>query len=323
VQILASNSVSSATTNITVTITANLMGLGFKSGSNSLYSTSVVSQSANFLFVMLSGANYQCLIDYGDGQTGQLSDTVYNLNNTLIPHTFTTAKNYTVAINCTNPVNSLNLTFVHIVQYALTGLKLTSNGSLVGQAYKVPFSVSAGSRPYQITFLFDNVADSAVNYANLAGTSSTHSAESVPTIHQIYISLSNFVSSVQLNASYEISSPIVNAKFTIVPTSNIPTGAYNYLYSTQLLFQISMTSGSNVKLNINTDSLNAYSSLSLSSIMIQTVGNWFNSINDLTNRYGEGSMKKKAHKIFINAHFQNFQTFFYHWLKKYTINDFY
>ena len=276
------NTLSNAITTATITVQANLIGLYFKSGNSSL-SSSIVNQNANFLFYLVAGANYNCSVDYGDGTYDSFSDSIYNLNNTNISHIYSSERIYRVYINCTNPVNSLNLTFNHTVQYPLVGLALTSNGTRVKSAYSVKFTVSSGSAPYIFGLFFDNALDTGALYSNLAGQSSSHNAETVPTIHQVYIYLCNYVSCVQLNGTFEISLPISGANFTIVPTNNILT-AYTYSYPTQLQLRISMLAGSNILIYINTDSSSSYSALASNLIQIQTYGDWFSNINDLTNR---------------------------------------
>jgi hypothetical protein len=90
-------------------------------------------------------------------------------------------------------------------------------------------------------------------------------------IHKVYLSMSNFVSTMFLNTTFQVSSPIVKPSFSIIPAQNI--SSFTYLYPYQLKFTISMSSGSNVRIFINTDS-QQQSTLTVSIIDIQTNGTW-------------------------------------------------
>lgn len=246
-------------------------------------SASVVGQPANFLFYLIAGANYVCLIDYGDGGNDTLTDMVYNFNNTFITHTFTKENIYVVSISCTNPASSLVLIFNHSAEYMLTGLQLSSNGTQLNTAYTIGFTLKTGSSPINMTFLIDGSSDPGFMYTNLTGKSSVRPGESTPVIHQVYIYMCNHVSCAQLNGTFEISSPIGSPSFNIVPSGNILTGS-TYLFSSLLVFQISMKTGSNINILFNTDSSNPYSTLANRIVQIQTVGDWINNINDLLNK---------------------------------------
>ena len=108
---------------------------------------------------------------------------------------------------------------------------------------------------------------------------------SVPAILGVYILLKNYVSSVYLNTTFEISSSIVNPTFSLNPTSDpqIPNNLmYTYMYAynaNKITFAIGMQSGSNIKITIYTgdelqDSLTP-------NIEIATVGDWNNGINNV------------------------------------------
>lgn len=282
VAIVVSNTLSNSTNSTTVIVLAGLVGLYFKSGDANM-SASVVNENAGFWFYLEAGASYTCLIDYGDGQNESFNDTIFNFNNTIINHLYSAERFYLVRINCTNPSSSIGLEFNHTVEYVLTGLKLDSSGTSVNIPYRITFSLTSGSPPLNFTYLFNNALDSGFTYSNLVGSSSLHSGEATPTIHQIYFSLCNYVSCAHVNGTFDVSTPITGPSFTIVPTGNVLTG-YTYLHPTQLKFQIGMKTGSNIKININTDSSNPYSTLPNSLISIQTIGDWQTNINDLTNK---------------------------------------
>lgn len=123
-----------------------------------------------------------------------------------------------------------------------------------------------------MSFYFDGVLDSGAQYSNLVGKSSNHAGESNPTIHYIFINMTNYVSNIQLNATFQISSPLQNVQFTVTPTSGI--SSYTYQYPVYLNLTTTMTSGSNVLMVINTDSLNQASTLPNNTINVQTTGSW-------------------------------------------------
>lgn len=276
VNLMASNSISSQSVTVSITVVNQMTGLSFKSGT-STNSSSIVGQTANFLFILLVGTNYNCLINYGDGLSASISDSVSYINNTYIPHTYPNNEyTYIVKINCTNPINSLVLVFNHFVQYQLANLVLTSYGTTINTAYNIGFSFT-GSIPYQLNCYFDNLPNSCSLYTNVLGKDATHNGEATPIIHYVFINMTNYVSSIQLNTTFQISSPLVGPKFAVIPTSGI--SGYTYLYPTSLTFSVTVQSGSNVNISISTDSLNQISTLLNNSINIQTVGQW------LTNPY--------------------------------------
>lgn len=269
--VFACNNVSSAYANVTVTALDKIDGLSFKSGTLA-NSSSIVGQNAQFLFILMVGQLYSCLTDFGDGSTMNITDAVASPNNTKISHLYSQERAYNVSINCSSPVNSLSLSFTHFVQYPLTGLQLSQNGTTIGNAYRVGFSLQSGSVPNVLSFYFDGSLDSGVAYSNLVGQSSSHAAEFTPTIHYIYIYMSNYVSTISLNGTYQISTSIVKPSFNLTPVANI--SSYTYLFPMTLTFLVSMASGSNVRIDMNMDSLNQPSTLSNLTVSVQTTGAW-------------------------------------------------
>lgn len=284
VNIFAYNNVSSQNVTVAITIIDKMYGLYFKSETLN-NSSSIVDQNANFLFVLIAGQNYNCSIDFGDGSKTTINDLVSSQNNSIVPHKYNSEKMYVVSVNCTNPVNSLNTLFNHYVQYPLTGLQLVKSGTTTGISYNVGFFLQSGSLPYQVNFMFDNTLDTNIQYSsNLVWQSSNHNPEYVPTLHYIYINMSNYVSYIELNTTFEISTQISSPAFNITPITGI--SSYLYQYPMALTFWVSMPSGSNINIFINTDSSNQPSSLTNNVINIQTIGLWSSNINDIpNNRY--------------------------------------
>ena len=88
----------------------------------------------------------------------------------------------------------------------------------------------------------------------------------------------NYVSTVELNTTFEISSPIVNPMFALSPPSAQNTYEY-VLNGTEISFLFSMASGSNVKLTVYAG--DDYQNLNKQpSIEISTIGDWNNGINN-------------------------------------------
>jgi hypothetical protein len=127
----AFNSISSANYSLNIIVIEALSGLGFKSG-NYLQSSSLLGQNASFTFLLQSGENYFCLINFGDGNQLNISDSQSNINNTFVNHYYNSGGTYSVFIKCTNPVNTINLTVLHQVIEPITGLTLLNDrGTLV------------------------------------------------------------------------------------------------------------------------------------------------------------------------------------------------
>lgn len=277
VTVTAMNAISNASYTLTISVSNNQMfGLSFKAGT-APQSASIVGQLANFLFMILVGVNYQCAIVFGDNSpTTTISDAVFYINNTFVGHTYSSEGVYTVRITCSNPSsNSLNLTFSHYVQYPLVGLALSTNGTTLNTPYQIGFSVQSGSAPYDLAFFYDNVLDSGVVYSNVSGKASARPAESTPTTHYVFINMTNYVSSVQLNGTFQISSPLQNVQFAVTPTTGI--SAYTYVYPITLSLTTTMTSGSNVLITIAADSGNpTASTLPNNTVSVQTQGTWVN-----------------------------------------------
>ena len=99
--------------------------------------------------------------------------------------------------------------------------------------------------------------------------------------------MSNYVSTVQLNTTFEISSAIKNPTFSLTPTSDPtvlainPALLFTYVFSinsNQLVFNIGMQSGSNVELKIFTGD---ESNPNVPNIQISTTGEWNNGVNNV------------------------------------------
>lgn len=280
VQITAFNTISNRTFIANVQVTDKLTGLAFKSG-ESEKSASIVGTEANFLFSLQSGANYICNIDFGNG-IKSFSDQVYNLNNTFIKNTFYEEKMFTIYIECSNQVNKISLTFEHYVQYSLSGLKLVENGTLLNRPYSIDFSLQTGSSPLNIEFYLNNKLE-IITYSGFIGKSSIYPAESTTKLHQVYIKLKNYVSLIELNTTFEISTPILNPTFTILPS--IGLSEYTYSYPTELTFKIDMSQGSNVKIKINTDLYEIQALNEDNLIQISTQGDWSQNTNSHLIKY--------------------------------------
>lgn len=273
VSVTARNSISFATYTLSITISSGIGGLSFKAG-NMPNSSSIVGQPANFLFIIKVGSNYQCTINYGDGSPiATISDASAYINNTYVSHTYTSENVYSVNITCASPTNVLNQTFSHYAQYPLLGLALTSTGTLVNTAYSIAFTLTSGSFPNQFLFYIDGVLDTGAMYSNLAGQSSNRAAETTPAVHTVFINMTNEVSTIQLNGTFQVSSPLQNVKFAVLPASGI--SAYTYLYPAYLNLTTSMTSGANVLISISADSGNPTgSTLPNNTVSVQTTGTW-------------------------------------------------
>jgi PKD repeat protein len=168
VGLIAENLVSSAVYSLNVLVTDRLIGLGFHAG-GSMQSASVIGQSAPFLFYLMSGAGYTCDVSFGDGSAMlTFSDQPYNLNGTIINHSYaSTEAVYSVYVVCWNSINSLNLSFSHFTQYALTGLRLVSQGVSLNTPYSVDFLVAAGSSPHDLKYFVNGVLDAAITPSRL------------------------------------------------------------------------------------------------------------------------------------------------------------
>jgi hypothetical protein len=301
VNLLAVNQVSQRFATLNVLVSDRLAGLQFYSGS-SAQSASIIGQNAPFLFILASGSGFSCHVDFGDG-SAQLAfaDQPYNLNNTLIQHAYpATEAKYKVNIACWNSINDLTLSLDHYTQFGLTGLSLVQTGARLNTPYSIDFVLASGSTPYSLEFRLDSQLDSSVTASNkVAGSAPPRivykgPAKSAATQYQLYfvhIKMLNYVSSVELNATFEISSPIIRPTFDLSPASDPsilaidPSLTYAYTFTSdsllELTFSLSMESGSNVNIKIATgDELDP----SVPNIQIATSGSWQNGVNNV--QYG-------------------------------------
>lgn len=277
VTLVAWNNISTANVTKAINVIDRMTGLKLYAG-NSSNSASIVGQNANFLFTLTSGQNYNCSIDFGDGTQGSVTDAVYDANNTNVAHVYPKERMYVVNITCVNPVNSLTQIFNHYVQYAITSLAMVKNGSTLNTAYTIDFSTLGGSPPFVINFYLNNVAQTINQISNILFKSNQQAAATTATSFNVLFNISNYVSSQQYVGTFEISGPILNPTFSIYPLSDIAN--YQYMYPVNLTFSIGMATGSNVDIFINTDSTSNPSKLPNNIIYIQTVGDWYNNIND-------------------------------------------
>lgn len=271
------NNVSTANVTKEMTIIDRMTGLQFFSGNSINSSSSIVSQDANFLFILGSGQNYNCSIDFGDGTWGTVSDYVYDMNNSRVSHIYSVEKVYLVNITCINPINALTQAFNHVVQKAITGLTMLKTGALVNEAYTISYSLLTGSPPYQIYFSINNVSQSINQISNLLFQTSQRS-DALATIYQVYFNISNQVSNQEYVGTFQISGAILNPTFSVYPMGDLSTD--RYLFPVNLTFSVGMLTGSNVNIFINTDSTGNPSILGNNIIQIQTLGDWYNNVND-------------------------------------------
>ena len=281
INLIAYNLLSSQNITVMISVTDRLEGLYFKAG-NEAKSASALGKQANFLFMLEAGANYECTVNFGNSQLIKFSDEVYNLNNTIISHVYSEEKTYQVSITCANQVNSLNLQFNHQVEQELKGLKLKNNVALVNRQFSIEFTLDSGSAISQSLLLFNN-QEEPITFNLLNGRGLVHQGVAFSTRFPVYIMVKNLVSSLELNATFEISSPIINPKFTVAPPGDI--SANKYTFPQENYFDISMDSGSNVRIEINADLDGEILLNGINLIDIQTTGEWSTVTNSPSNTY--------------------------------------
>ncbi|CAF0863211.1 unnamed protein product [Brachionus calyciflorus] len=280
VTLTALNFLSNETRTFQFQVTDRLEGLAFKSGTATV-SASASNKPASFLFTLQAGANYECLINYGSSSS-TFNDLVYNLNNTYFNHTYPNREAvYTVTISCKNEVNSLTFSFPHYVQHEITGLKLSSNATFVNTPFSIEFAINTGSNPIESILLVDNIPDT-VNYNNFIGKGILRNGESLSKIFNVSITLRNYVSFLQLNAFFEVTSPIINPNFEITPSGNLAENTYTF--GTSIIFVITMDSGANVRIDLNTD-FNNDNLITNNKIGILLPGEWTRNSNEAPNKY--------------------------------------
>jgi len=246
VQINASNHVSQVVLDVQIECIDKLIGLNFHSGVFNK-STSVLGSDAQFLFFLKNGMGYTCAIDYGDGATDSFNDLAFNYNNTFFTNGYQREDVYIVTINCTGAVNYLYLEFNHYVQSELLGLSLVKPGTVARQPYYIEFKLLAGSSVQQTDLYVDGVLDTGTtwNQGTLMGLSSYNpNGDLYPGVHSVFINMSNIVSRVTLNTTFQISSPIINPTFRISPEAD------QYLYPASVEIVVSLESGANAKVEV-------------------------------------------------------------------------
>jgi hypothetical protein len=115
-----------------------LSGLSLYSGMSS-ESASITGADAFFKFMLNSGNNYECVIDFGDFSPSlSFTDDPYNYNNTFLTHVYEKTGVYGVTITCNNLISSVSKSVRHFVQDELSGLELVDYGvSTVTQSFQV------------------------------------------------------------------------------------------------------------------------------------------------------------------------------------------
>ena len=280
ITLIAYNPLTSKNTTLFITVTDRLEGLNFKSG-NSQVSASAVGKPGNFLFTLQAGANYKCDVKYGN-RLFSFNDSVYNMNNSIFSNVYSSEGIYKVKIYCENSVNNISLEFNHYVQFEITGLQLKSNATVVNTAYYIECSILSGSGIFESILYFDNKLE-ALTITGLNGRGILHNGELRTTIHNISITLRNYVSTVQLNGTFEISAPIINPKFEITPAGDLGIEKYSFPVSHKI--KISMDGGANVRMKFNTDFYGGQLLNGINLITINLVGDWIDNVNETPNKY--------------------------------------
>jgi len=287
-KINASNRVSQAVLDAEIECFDILKGLYFHAGDLSV-STSFLGSDASFLFYLKSGMRYKCFIDYGETTKDSFNDFAYNYNNTVFSNRYKKEGIYIVIINCSGIANSLELKFSHYVQSKLVGLELLKPGTTIQTPYYIEFGLLSGASVDQINLYVDGVLDKGTtwNSDTLKGLSSYYpNGDLYPGEHSIFINMSNIVSRLTLNTTFQISSTIVNPTFRIAPD------VQEYLYPTTIDIIVSLESGANAKVEIWTGD---EKDISVPSLVYTVEGKW---IRDLTIPY---TFKTPGmHEIYLN-----------------------
>jgi hypothetical protein len=243
-----------------------LSDLAFHSGNRS-ESASIVGQKAEFKFE-LTGCGYVCDIDFGDStKLEHLAESNFSFMNFLVSKSYPSEEAvYTMTINCSNPFSQVNLTFNHYVQYMISNLRLMNRGALYDNSYTIDFVMDySGSSSITIRLFVDNQLDDGTRLVNSSMIqSSLYRAENIHRIRLINIMVSNIVSSVTLNETFEICPPLGD-----IYTQIIPPGP-DYLFSEAIIFHVSIPpSPTIVELIISTGEIVIRENLNVSSLLVK------------------------------------------------------
>lgn len=199
-RVYAWNPISNMTTSINVQAINGLTGGSFFCQNQfTSQSASVLNQNASFLFLLRTGTNYNCTVNYGDGSSLLvISDSIINYNNTIFLHTYTREDVYTVSMYCKNYYSTLNYSTSHTVQSAITGLSLATTKSAINTPFSIVFSIKSGSSPNFVITL-DNVAPSSITYQEnaLSGFTSQYTISQVG-VYTVIVNASNLLSRAQI-----------------------------------------------------------------------------------------------------------------------------
>jgi hypothetical protein len=248
--LFAQNFISSQSASLSIRVTDLVEGLSLKSG-NSVQSASVLGQNALFHFRLNRGIGYTCSLDFGDGTSVTFTDDP-NLNDTNITHSYANIERvYKINLACSNELNSASIAFDHYVQTPLSGLSLISRGVETGIQYSLMFKWLAGS-PINSIILFKNSLVAFDFSTPYIGKSSVYPGEQVNSLYPIYIKLENYVSMLELNETFEVSSSIQNPVLEIEPSFGLAAYKYEFPVTKILRFKITMLAGSNINVKIFT-----------------------------------------------------------------------
>jgi hypothetical protein len=252
IQIFANNLVSNSTLNVNLYVCdflTNFFLMATSPYSNNI-SVSILNTIALFTFKYTRGACYSCSIDFGNGNTRVFNDESKDFNNSLFEQTYDSVGKYRVKVNCTGILSSVYFEFDHFVETEIKDLRITSVlFARKSTDFNVTYSIASGSLP-MIKFYFNNILDSNANLNGLIGQSKTYNLAN-SNLYPFNVTISNHVSSLNASGLFEIGAPII-APFINVLTLPISSGTSDLMYNfgATIRFQIGMTEGSNVKLDV-------------------------------------------------------------------------
>ncbi|CAF3507643.1 unnamed protein product [Rotaria sordida] len=203
-------------------------------------STSHPFETAQFQLRMTTGSNYACHINYDTSQSvSRLYYYTYGyIPGSYVSHQYLQPGEYNVYAYCENSVSNVSYSFIHYVQYAISGLQLQQRGIGKNTNFRLNFTIAQGTAP-QFRIIVNGIQ---VNYTyneqyNLVQTD-YFPGQSSSINYTVEAYAWNYISSSYISNIFAIVSPIINPQ--------IRSSVINTYFPGPILFEYTMESGSNI-----------------------------------------------------------------------------
>lgn len=231
---------------------------------------------ANITFTVASGTDFTC--DWSTDGATFTTNSIDTPSNSVTQHTYTSPGSKTIDVECHNMVSRISQQISHVVEDAITGLTLHTQGAAKEEDFTLVWTITAGTDPaFNVTIGTLNPTNT-YDAASKTGTSSVISLDDTGLV-LVKIHAANLISDITIERNFTVEVRITE----VVLVCSQTTVAMTHTVS----FTVGMQDGSGVNIHMDFDDAGATDDYSLPSGVTWTAG----SVRQFDHAFSTGGRK--------------------------------